>query len=213
MLVYEYPPKLSHSARQAKAIHDIEQHKKIRRGMIRNMAIAVTIIALSFFVEIMLVKLVLILIAGANAAVGLLLYRYGMMSFDAKVYTRIYDDHLEHSQRIGFSKRYLCFDVQYKDIEKSFQDPRGNLVVEFVQDHSAKVWTADENGGEKQDHEIKNNTVTLKFADTKAKLTLVNDFYDQINYPHKEYKVIDDDDDDYYTAEDKKWDSLGKHGL
>ncbi|WP_028505452.1 hypothetical protein [Ruminococcus sp. FC2018] len=213
MLVYEYPPKLSHGARQAKAIHDIEQHKKIRRGMIRNMAIAVTIIALSFFVDIMLVKLVLILIAAANAAVGLLLYRYGMMSFDAKVYSRIYDDHLEHSQRVGFSKRYLCFDVLYKDFEKSFQDPNGNLVVQLAKDHSAKVWTADENGGDKQDHEIKNNTLTLKFADTKAKLTLVNDFYEQIKYPHKEYNVIEDDDDDYYTDDDKKWDSLGKHGL
>ena len=41
----------------------------------------------------------------------------------------------------------------------------------------------------------------------------MNDLYSQIGYPHKEYNVIDDDDDDYYTAEDKKWDSLGKHGL
>ena len=47
----------------------------------------------------------------------------------------------------------------------------------------------------------------------EARYVTVNDLYEQIKYPHKQYNVIDDDDDDYYTAEDKKWDSLGKHGL
>lgn len=213
MLVYEYPPKLSRGARQAKAAQDLQQHAKIRRNMIRNLVIAAFIIVISFFVKVLLIKILLIIIGIANAAVGMLLYRYGMLSFDANVYSRIYDDHIEHSQRVGYTKRYLHVDIAYADIESSEQDNLGNLVVKLIGGSKARLFTADENGENKQDFDVQDSTVTLKFADTKAKLTLVNDFYEQIHYPHKEYNVIDDDDDDYYTAEDKKWDRFGKHGL
>ena len=212
MLVYEYPPKLNRAEKQAKAAHDLAQHAKIRRTMIRNMILAAVIIALSFFVKVLIVRVLLIIVGLANAAVGGLLYWYGMLSFDSKVYSHIYDDHIEHSQRMGFSKRYLYADIAYSDIVKSEQDNHGNLVVTLKDGHSAKLFTADENGGDEQDHPLQDSTVTLRFADTKAKLTLVNDLYEKINYPHKEYKVITDDDD-YYTEEDLKWDRLGKHGL
>lgn len=213
MLLYEYPPKLSHAGRQAKALHDLEQHRKIRRNMIKNIIIAAVILALSFFVNVLIVRVVLIVIALANAAVGGLLYWYNMLSFDTKLYSRIYDDHLEHSQRVGFSKRYLHAVIAYADVEKSEQDNHGNLLVTLKSDNSAELFTCDENGENRQAYELKDNTVSLRFADTKAKLTLVSDLYEKINYPHKEYKVIEDDDDDYYTAEDKKWDSFGKHGF
>ncbi len=213
MLLYEYPPKLSHAGRQAKALHDLEQHRKIRRNMIKNIIIAAVILALSFFVNVLIVKAVLIVIALANAAVGGLLYWYNMLSFDTKLYSRIYDDHLEHSQRVGFSKRYLHAVIAYADVEKSEQDNHGRLLVTLKNDNSAELFTCDENGENRQAYELKDNTVSLRFADTKAKLTLVSDLYEKINYPHKEYKVIEDDDDDYYTAEDKKWDSFGKHGF
>ena len=213
MLLYEYPPKLSHAGRQAKALHDLEQHRKIRRNMIKNIIIAAVILALSFFVNVLIVKAVLIVIALANAAVGGLLYWYNMLSFDTKLYSRIYDDHLEHSQRVGFSKRYLHAVIAYADVEKSEQDNHGNLLVTLKNENSAELFTCDENGENRQAYELKDNTVSLRFADTKAKLTLVSDLYEKINYPHKEYKVIEDDDDDYYTAEDKKWDSFGKHGF
>lgn len=213
MLVYEYPPKISRASRQAKAASDLAQHRKIRRNMLKNLVLAAVIIGISFLVGNIFIKILLIIIGLTNAAVGALLYWYNMLSFDAKVYSRIYDDHIEHSQRVGFSKRYLHADIEYSDIEKSEQDNRGNLIVHLKNDHGAKLYTTDENGGDRQDLALQDNSVTLKFADTKAKLTLVNDLYGQIKYPHKQYNVIDDDDDDYYTAEDKKWDSLGKHGL
>ena len=42
---------------------------------------------------------------------------------------------------------------------------------------------------------------------------LINDFYEKIGYPHKEYNKLEDDEDDYYSEEDMKWDKLHKHGL
>ena len=213
MLVYEYPPKMNRVEKQAKAAHDLAQHAKIRRNMLKNLILAAVIIGISFFVGNIFVRILLIIIGLANAAVGCLLYWYNMLSFDANVYSRIYDDHIEHSQRMGFSKRYLHADISYADVEKSEQDNHGNLVVTLKENAKPKLFTSDENGRDEQEFPVQDNTVTLKFVDTKAKLTLVGDLYEKINYPHKEYKVIDDDDDDYYTAEDKKWDRLGKHGL
>ena len=213
MPIYEYPPKLSRSQRQAKAAHDLAQHKRMRRNMVRNIAIAITIIAISFLVQAVLIKILLIVIAVANGAVGWLLYRYGTYSFDANVYTRIYKDHIEHSQRGKGEYRYLFVNIPYEDILSSQQDPRGGLVVTLKDDASAQLYYADSEKDEKHPFIPKDKTLTLRFEDTKAKLTLINDFYEQINYPHKEYNVIDDDDDDYYSAEDKKWDRLGKHGL
>ena len=213
MLVYEYPPKISRASRQAKAASDLAQHRKIRRNMLKNLVLAAVIIGISFLVGNIFIKILLIIIGLANAAVGALLYWYNMLSFDAKVYSRIYDDHIEHSQRVGFSKRYLHAVIAYADVEKSEQDNHGNLLVTLKSDNSAELFTCDENGENRQAYELKDNTVSLRFADTKAKLTIVSDLYEKINYPHKEYKVIEDDDDDYYTAEDKKWDSFGKHGF
>lgn len=213
VLLYEYPPKLNRAEKQAKAAYDLAQHAKIRRNMLRNMILAAVIIGISFFVPNILVRILLLIIGLANAAVGALLYWFNMLNFDSKVYSRIFDDHLEHSQRMGFSKNYLHADIAYADIEKSEQDNHGNLVVRLKENHSARLCTTDENGENKQNYTLQDNTVTLKFTDTKAKLTLVSDLYEKINYPHKEYKVINDDDDDYYTPEDKKWDNLSKHGL
>ncbi|MBQ4079328.1 MAG: diguanylate cyclase, partial [Thermoguttaceae bacterium] len=145
--------------------------------MLKNLVLAAVIIGISFLVGNIFIKILLIIIGLANAAVGALLYWYNMLSFDAKVYSRIYDDHIEHSQRIGFSKRYLHADIEYSDIEKSEQDNRGNLIVHLKNDHGAKLYTTDENGDDRQDFALQDNSVTLKFADTKAKLTLVNDLY------------------------------------
>lgn len=55
--------------------------------------------------------------------------------------------------------------------------------------------------------------IALSFQDTKGKLVLINDFYEKIGYPHKEYNKIEDEEDDYYSEEDMKWDRLHKHGL
>ena len=59
---------------------------------------------------------------------------------------------------------------------------------------------------------IKDGLLTLKFIDTKAKLTLIDMLHEQIKYPKKNYNVITDDDD-YYSEDDMMWDKLHKHGL
>ena len=96
MLIYEYPPKLSRAERQAKAVHDLKEHKKMRNNMYKNLILGSAIIAISFLVEVVMIKAVLILIGCGNIFVGVLIYMYYSLSRDADVYTRIYDDHIEH---------------------------------------------------------------------------------------------------------------------
>ena len=211
MLIYEYPPKLSRAERQAKAVHDLKEHKKMRNNMYKNLILGSAIIAISFLVEVVMIKAVLILIGCGNIFVGVLIYMYYSLSRDADVYTRIYDDHIEHSQRVTYKKEYLHICLYYDEIERSYQSGRGKLICVLKKTSRSEFYKQDKNGQKtlfKPDGEI-----VLDFQDTQSKLKLVNEMWEKINYPHKEYNNLEDTDDDYYTEEDLKWDNLHKHGL
>ncbi len=211
--VYEYPPKLSRTERQAKAAHDLSEHRKMRGNMYKNLTLGAVIIAIGIFlVPAALIKILLILLGSCNCAVAFLIYWFYALSRDADVYTRIYDDRIEHSQRHGLSKSYLHIILYFDEINKSYQTNRGRLVCELKKLEKSAFRLANENG-EEREWTPEDNKVALSFQDTKGKLVLINDFYEKIGYPHKEYNDIDDEEDDYYSEEDMKWDRLHKHGL
>lgn len=210
-LIYEFPQKLSRTQRQAKAFNDIAEHKKLRGQMYKNIAIGAGMVALSFLIKFVIVKMLIILIGVGNIIVGLLLYRYYTLSRDTALYTRIYEQHLEHCQNAGLMGDKLQIRLFYDEIEKSWQDNRGRLIVELKNTERSTAVRTDKKGSEKGSG-IKDNTLVLKFVDTASKLKLLNDMHEQIHYPKKDYKVIEDDDD-YYSEEDMKWDKLHKHGL
>jgi ABC-type cobalamin/Fe3+-siderophores transport system ATPase subunit len=43
---------------------------------------------------------------------------------------------------------------------------------------------------------LQNGRLMLDFQDTRAKLFLIENLHEQINYPKKEYNIIEDDDPD-----------------
>lgn len=127
--VYEYPPKLSRAERQVKAAHDIEEHRKMQRNMYKNILLGVVIMIIgAVFASAVFAKVLLILLGACNCSVGGLMYWYYSLSRDADVYTRIYEDHIEHSQRMGLSKSYLHICLYYEEVEKSYQTNKGRLV-------------------------------------------------------------------------------------
>ena len=207
MLVYEYPPKLSHSAKQAKAIHDLQEHKKMRNNMYKNIILGAVIIGISFLCESLVISVILILIGSLNMFVAFLIYLFYALSRDEK-----FDDHIEHTQRLGLTSKYLKINLLYDEIEKSSQTNRGKLVCVLGNVIKSEFWVVDKNGNEEK-YNLKNNVIILSFNDTKAKLVLVKDFYNEIKYPHVVYNEIDDTDDGYYNEDDLKWDKLHKHGL
>ncbi len=127
--VYEYPPKLSRAERQVKAAHDIEEHRKMQRNMYKNILLGIVIMIIgAVFASAVFAKVLLILLGACNCSVGGLMYWYYSLSRDADVYTRIYEDHIEHSQRMGLSKSYLHICLYYEEVEKSYQTNKGRLV-------------------------------------------------------------------------------------
>ncbi|MBR1423729.1 MAG: hypothetical protein IJ571_09860 [Ruminococcus sp.] len=212
MLLYEYPPKLSRSERQQKVIHDLTEHKKMRRNMFKNFILGAVIIAISFLAQNIVISIVLLVLGVLNIAVGALLYWYFAYYRAADVYTRIYDDHIEHSQRKGFSKEYLEYSLFYDSIKKSYQTNSGVLICELADVGSSELTLRKKDGT--CESQPLTDRAELTFQDTAAKLYLIDKLSDKIKYPRKEYNVIDDDeDDDYYSKEDKQWDKLHKHGL
>lgn len=89
MLLYEYPPKLDIHGKQKKAIHDLNEHHKMRRNMFKNLILAGIIFVIGFFVNVIIIKVLLWIIALGNALTGLLLYNVSALSRDTSLYTRI----------------------------------------------------------------------------------------------------------------------------
>ena len=206
MLLYEFPKELDHQHKHLKAIHDLEEHQKMKKNMYKNLILAAIIITVGFFASVLIIKIVLWLIGLGNAITALLLYNVSSLSRDSKIYTKIYENHLEHCQGYALSKKHTYIIFYYDDALESYQNNKGDLVVKLKDGYKTEIYSDDKNG--KVKITPKDNLLTLKFQDTEAKLYLINNLYEKIKYPHKEYNIIEDEED-----EDDLWDSLHKHGL
>ena len=206
MPLYEYPQALDRQTRQLKAIQDLEEHKKMQKNMYKNLILAAIIITIGFFANLLIIKVVLWLIGIGNIITAVLLYNVSALSRDSKIYTKIYSDRLEHCQCNPITKSYTYITFYYDDAIESYQNNRGDIVVKLKDNYNTQVFLESKN--EKKEIKPENNLLKLKFQDTKAKLFLIDNLYEQIKYPHKEYNVIEDEED-----EDDLWDPLHKHGL
>lgn len=214
MLIYEFPPKLNRIEKQAKAVHDLEEYKKMRQNMFKNLILGIVIIVMGILAKVTLISVVLMIIGGVNIAVGIVVYSLMSLSRDTNSYSRIYEDKIEHKQRIGLSQKYLKCVIYYDEIAKSFQDSHGNMIINFEKLQKSEFSEIDADDKNEKKYEIQNNEIKLKFIDIKSKLTLIEKCSDKIKYPKKNYNIINDEEgDDYYSEEDLKWDKLHKHGL
>ena len=185
-------------------MNDLAEHRKMRKGLYRNLIIGCAIGVIAVFVPVAVVKILLWHIAAGNIAVALLLYRYSAMSRDTECYTRIYEDHIEHKQGSVLSKKYMTVTLDYSDVLKSEQTPQGAVTFYLTEEASPSV----EGVSSRARKELAEHKLTLTFQDTRAKLYLINELHEKIKYPKKEYNVIEDEED-----EDDLWDPLHKHGL
>ena len=178
----------------------------MQKNMYKNLLLGAVIIAIGFFAPVMFVRVILWLVGIGNIITSILLYSVSSLSRDTKAYTKIYDDKLEHCQPGILFKHHTYIALDYSDILKSYQNNRGELIIELNSDNNADVCVEDKKGKHKVIPD--NNIIKLRFQDTQAKLFLIDNLYEQIKYPHKEYNVIEDEED-----EDDLWDPLHKHGL
>ncbi|WP_124098567.1 hypothetical protein [Ruminococcus sp. Marseille-P6503] len=206
MILYEYPPKLRRQERQLKAVHDIEEHKKMQRTLYKNLILGAVIIFLGIMIPLAVIKIIVLLLGFLNIATAFLLYRYSAMSRDTKCYTRIYSDRIEHCQGSMLTDRKTVMTVYYDDIVKSFQNPSGKLIICLKNNYRSEITCDRPSRGFKKN--MSENKITMDFQDIKAKLYLIQNLSEEIKYPKKQYRTIDDEE-----SEDDKWDLLHKHGL
>lgn len=211
MPVYEYPPKLNRAEKQAKAAADLMRHKKMQKNMYKNFILGAVIVGISFLAEPVIIRILLIVVGVLNFIVGYIIYMMYALSTDSKLYTRIYEDRLEHCQKKLFGRDYLHIKLYYDEIEHSEQTPQGRLTVKLGEVRRSEFIL--KNSEHEQNYEVKDNCICLDFQDTKGKLVLIKEMHDKIKYPYKEYNDYDDEDDDWYSKEDMEWDKLHKHGL
>lgn len=194
MLMYSYPPKLDKREQVLKAAHDLEEHRKMQKNMYKNLAIAGAIVVIGFLAPPLIVKVILWLVGAGNIFVALLLYRVYALSRSTECYTRIYDDHIEHCQITLITHIKTEIVLKYSDVERSYQDKRGRLIVCLKS--GAEPSVSNSKPYKFMDSELQNGRLMLDFQDTRAKLFLIENLHEQINYPKKEYNIIEDDDPD-----------------
>lgn len=184
MLLYKFPKKLSASEQIEQAGERMKINKKIRKLKLQNVILLAVICLLLWRVPAIWLKLlitfILLICIAFNSLILMSIKRQG----DSGAYTKIYDDRIEHKQANLFNLKntnYREVTVSYKDIVSSSQDAFGNLQFKLI---SGEI-------------------VSLYFCDTDAKIYLINNLYEKIKYPKKEYKdlsvdeVSDKDDPDY----------------
>ena len=209
--IYVFPPKLSRTEKQAKAMNDLAEHRKMSRQMYKNLILAGVIFAIGVIIKVIFIKVLMFALAIGNAAVGIILYRYYTLSRDTRLYTRIFPDRIEHLQKRGLTGDMLSIVLYYDEVERTSQDSRGNMCFKLKECRRSVFTIVGRKGGESP-YQPKDGLLVVKFIDTKAKLTLIDKLHEEINYPKKNYNVITDEDD-YYSKEDMEWDKLHKHGL
>ena len=184
MLLYKFPKKLSASEQIEYAGERMRINKKIRKLKIQNVILLAVIFILLWRVPVIWLKLfntfILLIYIAFNSLILMSLKRQA----DSGAYTKIFDDRIEHKQANLFNLKktnYREVTVFYDDIESSSQNAFGNLQLKLI---SGEI-------------------VSLYFCDTDAKLYLINNLYEKIKYPKKEYRdissdeVLDKDDPDY----------------
>lgn len=175
MLLYKFPKKLSASEQIEQAGEQIKVNKRIRKLKIQNLILLVVICILLWRVPIIWLKFLTAFILLICIVFNSLILMVVKRQEDSGAYTKIYDDHIEHKQARLFNLKktnYKEVTVFYNDIISTSQDAFGNLQFKLK---SGEI-------------------VSMYFCDTEAKLYLINNLYEKIKYPKKEYRDLSADE-------------------
>ena len=194
MLLYEYPPKCDKLTEQLVEFNASNERKKIRRNALKNVLLALVIFVISFFIENAVVRIFVVLLSLLSLGSAYVIYLSSDQLNDKRSKTKIYDDRIEHSQTGVFLNRITEFVVPFDDVESSAQNIMGDMVFRLKNGHNVSVKVVSK--GKERGGKIKDNCVTLLFANTKPKLFLIDNLHERINYPKKNYLPLEDDDED-----------------
>lgn len=186
MLIYEYPKKLSPKEQVLKAQEKMAEKKKTNNLMLRNMILLAVVILMAIFVPLLWLKIVVCTFVFIYFLMNLVLIRMITRASDDFNYTKVYDDRIEHKQADFIKLKtatYKTFTIKYADIKKSYQTKWGNM--RFVLNDGSEV--------------------EIYICDTATKLYIIDNLYEQIKYPKKEYRDLSKEEEKDKDDPDYKW--------
>lgn len=182
-LLYEYPKKnISGQEKIALASEKINERKKVKKMMLKSTVLLVLLLFLAAIVEFVWLKVVLIVLGLFNFLTTLLFANSIRLSLGDDIFVKIYDDHIESFQppAFGIKKRHIT--IYYDDVIESNQTTMGSISFKLKG----------------------NKTESIYFTDGAAKRFFIENCYEKINYPKRDYidyPDIEDEKDD----PDYKW--------
>lgn len=196
MLIYQYPPKVDKMTKQMQEFNASLERKKYKKDALKNLCLAFILFVISFFVPFIPVKILLIVFGSFYVFLSYLIFHFGKCLNSPNAWTKVYDDRIEHSQ-VGKITPFVTKSVVYfEDIESSYQNAVGDLCFKLKDDCKSKAEVTKRNATTSQ--KLKNNEISLSFNDPDPKLYIINEFYEIIKYPKKNYREIVDDEDEEY---------------
>lgn len=188
-LLYEYPKNnISSSEKVALANEKINERKKVNKMMLKSAVLLVVLLILAAFVKVVWLKVVLIIIGLFSFLTSLLFANSIRLSLDNDIFVKIYDDHIESFQPPAFGVKKRRITINYDEVIESNQTTLGSISFKLKGNKSESIY----------------------FTDGAAKRFFIENCYDKINYPKKEYIDYPDieeekDDPDYKW---KNWKSF-----
>lgn len=198
MLIYQFPPRVDKTTKQLEEFNASVQRKKIRKDGFKNLVLGLILFAISFFVPFVPVKILLYVLTAFYFFLAYMVFHYAKWINTSDSWTKVYDDRIEHSQIGALTSRVIVSTVYFEDIVSSSQNMIGELCIKLKENHKSKL--SQTKNGQTTPIEIKDNVISMFFDNPKPKLYLINEMYDRIKYPKKEYNVIEDDEDDEYNS-------------
>lgn len=196
MLVYQYPPKVDKTTMQMREFNASLERKKFKKDSLKNIVLGLVLFAISFFVPFVPVKILLCVFALFYIFLGYLIYNYANYINSPDMWTRVYDDRIEHSQVSTLTRRVYTTTVYFDDVESSHQTFMGELCFKLCDKPKSHCEIVKNGASAKKN--IKNNEIALFFDDTEPKLFIINELYEKIKYPKKDYlEIVDEDEEDY----------------
>lgn len=185
ILLYQYPnPEISTD--EFKLLNDtrLERVKSAQRLFVLSIIVALTFVLTFIFWPSVIARALLIFPALTALYFVLVGYFNLRSAADTEIFVKIYDDRLESYQPTAYGFRKPYVELMYSEIQKTHEDFVGNLVFEL-------------HDGTKQ---------SVYFRDSATKKYLLDNFYEQINYPKVKYKMYDEDGVEIIEEEEEEYD-------
>lgn len=184
MFIAQYPEERSTHERRLNSMARSNEMKKIKSSSAKSIIISAVIFVLSAEIEILWIKLIVIIIGLSSLFTAFMLYRLTAEKYDARNYTKIFDDKIIHSQTTLITSKQEIYTIFFSDIEKSAQNSIGYLEMTISSDGKSEAEILSKKGKRLSFGECEEKII-LKFSVQDGKYYLIKNLSDEIKYARR----------------------------